>query len=89
MGALHQLVNFGSGLAAMLPQIVTLAALALIIGFLAARNFRFQRSTIRTDEHQRAERKLRACGVACTCFPVAPKSRTIRKLSGWKPTCWE
>jgi ABC-2 type transport system permease protein len=41
MDALHQLVNFGSGPAAALPQAITLGALALIIGFLAARNFRF------------------------------------------------
>ena len=42
MDALHQLVNFGSGPAAALPQTIALAALAVILGFFAARTFRFQ-----------------------------------------------
>lgn len=41
MDALHKLVHFGSGAAAAIPHAVALAALALIVGWLAARSFRY------------------------------------------------
>jgi ABC-2 type transport system permease protein len=42
MTALHDLVNFGSGPMAVLPQVGVLAAMALVLGYFAARQFRFQ-----------------------------------------------
>lgn len=42
MTALHELVNFGSGPLSVLPQIAILATAALILGWIAARRFRFQ-----------------------------------------------
>lgn len=42
MSALHQLVNFGAGPAAALPQTLFLAGCALVAGWLAAKRFRFQ-----------------------------------------------
>jgi ABC-2 type transport system permease protein len=42
MTALHELVNFGSGPLAVLPQVGILAATALVLGTIAARQFRFQ-----------------------------------------------
>lgn len=40
--ALHQLVNFGNGPMAALPQLVALVVGAVVAGLLAARSFRFQ-----------------------------------------------
>ncbi|HME09187.1 MAG TPA: ABC transporter permease [Bryobacteraceae bacterium] len=42
MTALHELVNFGSGPASVLPQVGVLALAALVLGYIAARQFRFQ-----------------------------------------------
>ncbi len=42
MTALHELVNFGSGPASVLPQVAVLALAALVLGYFAAREFRFQ-----------------------------------------------
>jgi len=42
MDALHQLVNFGSSAAAVVPHVIGLACYALVAGFFAAKVFRFQ-----------------------------------------------
>ena len=42
MDALHQLVSFGAGPAAVLPHLLVLSALALAAGWAAARTFRYQ-----------------------------------------------
>ena len=42
MNALHQLISFGAGPAAVLPHLIVLSAAALAAGWAAARTFRFQ-----------------------------------------------
>ncbi len=42
MDALHRLMNFGDPAAAALPHFLGLALLALALGWVAARHFRFQ-----------------------------------------------
>jgi len=42
MDAVHKLVSFGAGPAAVLPHLIVLSAAALAAGWAAARTFRFQ-----------------------------------------------
>jgi hypothetical protein len=42
MDALHKLVNFGAAPAAVAPHLVVMLLTAMIVGWLAARKFRFQ-----------------------------------------------
>lgn len=42
MDALHKLVSFGQGPAAVLPHVAVMAAAALLVGWLVARTFRFE-----------------------------------------------
>jgi ABC-2 type transport system permease protein len=42
MSALHELVNFGSGAAAVLPQVGVMATAAILLGYVAAKQFRFE-----------------------------------------------
>ena len=42
MHALHQLVNFGAGPAAAIPDVLALGAGALILGWLGTRVFKYQ-----------------------------------------------
>ena len=42
MDALHKLVSFGAGAASAIPQVVTLLAGSLVVGYLAVRRFRYE-----------------------------------------------
>ena len=42
MNAMHKLVSFGDGPAAIIPNVLALSALALAAGYVLARSFRFQ-----------------------------------------------
>jgi hypothetical protein len=41
MGALHQLISFGAGASAALPQLLAISFGALLLGWLSVRSFRF------------------------------------------------